>query len=270
MQHDGTEHYAVVHAHGGDPVIRRAVAGAIAALVATSAILGLSATAASAAPPTAPIVLVSTDGVSYEPALTVGLFADAGLLVPGDTSTSDLWIKNPIATPATIRVNVGDILSSSAELGDNMQLTAVDTSNGSTVTATWSQLAACDVMVLPVTIPGGAVLHVELALSMMNAPGLVAQHQTASLTADIQMRDATAGTFPASACDPDVTNPGTTGPATTAPGTTEPAATQPRKILGYTGETFPTQLLLLGGALVGVGWFLVVARRRRKREEAQQ
>jgi LPXTG-motif cell wall-anchored protein len=251
-------------------VIRRAATVAIAALIATAAMNGLPATPASAAPSTTPIVLVSTDGVSYEPALAVGLFADAGLLVPGDTSTSDLWIKNPISTPATIRVNVGDILSSSAELGDNMRLTAVDTSNGSTVTATWSELAACDVMVLPVTIPGGAVLHVELALAMMNAPGLVAQHQTGSLTADIQMRDAAAGSFPASTCDPNVTDPGTTGPGTTSPGTTEPAQTQPRKILGYTGETFPTQLLLLGGALVGVGWFLVVARRRHKREEAQQ
>jgi LPXTG-motif cell wall-anchored protein len=124
------------------------------------------------------------------------------------------------------------------------------------------------------------VLHISLALAMMNAPGLVAQNQNASLTADVQMKDAAAGSFPASTCNPDVTDPGTTPPATTQPGTTQPgttqpgtaqpAATQPRKILGYTGETFPTQLLLLGGSLVGVGWFLVVARRRRKREEVEQ
>jgi LPXTG-motif cell wall-anchored protein len=245
--------------------VRRSVAVTVVALVSTSALLGLSTAAASAAPSSTPIVLVSMDGVSYEPALTVGLFADSGLLVPGDTATSDLWIKNPLATPATIRVNVGDIYSSSTDLGNNMRLTAVDTSNGSTVTATWTELAACDVMVLPVTVAGGAVLHVDLALAMLNAPGLVAQHQNGSLTANIQMQDAAAGSFPASSCDPGATDPGTTGP-----GATQPASTAPRKVLGYTGETFPTQLLLLGGVLVGVGWFLVVARRRRKREEAQQ
>jgi LPXTG-motif cell wall-anchored protein len=72
------------------------------------------------------------------------------------------------------------------------------------------------------------------------------------------------GAFPASTCDPAVTDPGTTDP-----GTTQPAATHHRKVLGYTGETFPTQLLILGGVLVGIGWFLVGARRRRKREEVQ-
>ena len=255
-------------------MIRRAphlvAAIAVAAIVATAAMLGLSTATASAAPATSPIVLVSTNGVTYAPSLTVGLFANAGLLVPGDTATSDLWIKNPIATPATIRVNVGNISSSSADLGDNMRLTAVDTANGSTISATWSELAACDVMVLPVTIAGGAVLHVDLSLAMLDPPGLVAQNQSASLTADVQLQDAAAGGFPSAACAPDVTDPGTSDPGSTFPGTTQPAATQPRKVLGYTGETFPTQLLLLGGGLVGIGWFLVVARRRRKREEAQQ
>jgi LPXTG-motif cell wall-anchored protein len=242
----------------------------VAVLLSAAASVGASSVSASAAPPTSPIVLVSTDGVSYQPALAIGLFSNAGLLVPGDTATSDLFIKNPLATPATIRVNVGDVQSSSSELADNVQLTAVDTATGSTVTATWRDLAACDVMVLPVTVAGGAVLHISLALAMMNAPGLVAQNQDASLTADVQMKDAAAGSFPASTCSPNVTDPSATPPATTQPAVTQPASTQPRKILGYTGETFPTQLLLLGGTLVGVGWFLVVARRRRKREEVQQ
>lgn len=264
-------------------LVRTAAVAALTVVVASAAAVGLSVPAFATTP--SPIVLVSTDGVTYQPDLSVGLFAGAGLLVPGDTASSDLWIKNPISTPATVRVNVGDISSSSAELGENMELTAVDTLTGSTVRATWNQLAACDVMVLPVTIPGGAVLHVSLALAMMNAPGLVAQHQNASLTADIQMQDASAGSFPASNCDPGATDPGATGPGATGPGatgpgatgpgatqpgTTQPAAFQPRKILGYTGENFPTELLLLGGILVGVGWFLVVARKRRKREEAQQ
>jgi hypothetical protein len=202
-----------------------------------------------------PVVLVSTDGITYLPNLLVGLFDGVGLMVPGDTATSELWIKNPTASAATVRVNIGDVSSSSVDLANNLQLTAVNSTNGASVTETWSQLAECDVMVQPVTIAGGAVLRIDLSLSMLNAPGLVAQHQDGALTADVSMRDAAAGSFPASTCDP----------SSTSPNETQPAATNPRKVLGSTGETFPTQLLLLGSILVGVGWFLLVAHRRRRR-----
>ena len=245
---------AVVHAHGGELVMRRLraalalVAGIALASVGASALeLGMSAEPAAAE---SPVVLVSTDGVTYQPSLTVGLFDNAGLLVPGGTASSELWIKNPTTTPATVRVNIGDVSTSSVELANNMRLTAVNTANGSTLTATWSELTQCDIMVQPVTIAAGAVIRIDLTLVMLNAPGMIAQHQDGSLTADVSMRDAAGGSFPVSTCDPG----------------TQPTALHPGKILGSTGETFPTQLLLLGSLLVGVGWFLVVARRRRRRE----
>ena len=233
------------------------VAGMALASVGASALeLGMSAEPAAAV---SPVVLVSTDGVTYQPSLTVGLFDNAGLLVPGDTASSELWIKNPTTSPATVRVNIGDVSTSSVELADNMRLTAVNTANGSTLTATWSELAQCDIMVQPVTIAGGAVIRIDLTLAMLNAPGMIAQHQDGSLTADVSMRDAAAGSFPISTCDP----------GTTTPAQVDPAAGHPHRVLGYTGETFPTGILLLGSLLVGVGWFLVVARRRRRREVQQ-
>jgi LPXTG-motif cell wall-anchored protein len=248
-------------------VIRRAVrtaALAVAAVTAFAAIAGLTVAPAQAATP-ASVVLVSTDGVSYQPTLSVGLFDGAGLLVPGDVATADLWIKNPLSTPATVRVNVADLATSSTELAENLRLTAVDTANGSTVTESWKELASCSVLVNPVTIPGGAVVRVSLALAMLDATGIIAQDQQGSLTANVQMRDAAAGSFPASTCDPAVADP-----AGTTPASVHPAATHPFKVLGYTGETFPTDLLILGAVLVGVGWFLIAARRRRKTEETQQ
>jgi LPXTG-motif cell wall-anchored protein len=230
---------------------------AVASLLATASLVGFSASRAAA---DSPVVLVSTDGVTFVPNLVVGLFDGAGLLVPGDTATSELWIKNPTTSPATVRVNIGDVSTSSPDLADNISLTAVNMSNGATVTETWSQLPECDVMVEPVTIAAGAVLHIDLSLAMMNAPGLVAQNQNGALIADVSMRDAAAGSYPISTCDP----------GSTTPPDTEPAATPRHKVLGYTGETFPTQLLLLAGILIGVGWFLVAARRRRRRTEVQR
>jgi LPXTG-motif cell wall-anchored protein len=231
---------------------------ALAVMLVSALGLGLSAERASA---TSPVVLVSTDGVTYQPSLSVGLFDNAGLLVPGDTAGAQLWIKNPTTAPATVRVNIGDVSTSSADLADNMRLTAVNTANGSTLTETWSELTQCDIMVQPFTLAAGAVIRIDLTLAMLNAPGLVAQHQNGAMTADVSMRDAAGGSFPISTCDPGTTTP---------PADTEPAATHPRKVLGYTGETFPTQLLLIGSLLVGTGWFLVAARRRRRREEAQR
>jgi LPXTG-motif cell wall-anchored protein len=225
----------------------------LSSVLATAVTLGMPVDRAAAA---SPVVLVSTDGVTYLPGLLVGVFDNAGLLVPGDTVRSHLWIKNPTTDPATVRVNVGSVSSSSMELSNNVRLTAVDTFNGATVTATWSQLAQCSIMVQPVTIAAGAVVRIDLSLAMMNVPGRVAQNQDGTLTADVAMRDAAAGSYPISTCDP--------GPGI------QPAAVHPRKVLGYTGETFPTQLLLLGGILIGVGWFLIVARRRRRKAEVQR
>jgi LPXTG-motif cell wall-anchored protein len=274
-------------------VIRRLIVrmGAVVTLaaLACAATFGLSAAPALADTTPSPVVLVSTDGVTYTPNLSVGLFENAGALVPGDTVDSELYIKNPIATSATIRVNVSDITSVSPDLLEYMQLTAVNTLSGATITATWAQLMNCAVLVMPVTIPGSSVLPVKLTLEMLNAPAQVAQSRIGWLHADVQMEDAVAGSFPAPACDPNTTitdpgstGPGASGPGTSGPGTSGPAATKPAitrpatvhpailhpaVILGFTGETFPTQLLMLGGVLVGVGWFLVAARRRRKREQ---
>ena len=232
--------------------LARVAALSLAILIASTGTLGSSAAWAS---PNSPVVLVSTDGVSYQPALTLGLFNNAGLLVPGDVTSAALWIKNPTMYPATVRVNVGQISTSSADLESNMTLTAINTRGHQTITQSWSQLAQCAVLVEPTIVSGGAVLRIDFTLAMLNAPGLVAQHQNGSLTADVQMRDNAAGSFPISTCDP----------ASSGPGTVQPAATHPRRVLGYTGDTFPAQLLLLGSVLVGVGWFLVVARSRRRR-----
>jgi hypothetical protein len=251
----------VVYSHGRRPVngvtsrVRRALAVVAASAIAAGALIGATAGLAAAA---SPVVLVSTDGVSYTPSLTVGLFDDAGLLVPGDTTKTELWIKNPTADPATVRVSIGQVTTSSVELGHNMTLTALNTSAGTKVSRSWSDLAKCDVMVGPVTIAGGAILRVDLTLTMLNATGLQAQHQTASFGATVAMRDDAAGSFPVSKCDQ-----GTGGPPNTVP------TGQHVKVLGYTGDTFPTGLLVLGGALLWVGWFFVALRRRRKQAEGE-
>jgi hypothetical protein len=221
-----------------------------AAMIIAAAPIGISAESAAA---TSPVVLVSTDGITYSPKLNVGLFTGSGLLVPGDTETAELWIKNPTADPATVRVSVAAIQTSSTALGKNMSLSVLNTSANATVTRTWDELADCDVMVQPATLAGGAVLHVTLILTMLDATGAQAQHESASLKATVAMWEAKAGYSPASTCDPSRAVP----------------AADPSGRLGFTGETFPTELTIAAGLLLGVGWFLVALRRRRRESEEE-
>jgi hypothetical protein len=230
--------------------VRQALALIVASVVAAGGLIGATAGPAAAA---SPAILVSTDGVSYTPSLSVGLFDDAGLLVPGGTATAQLWIKNPTSDPATMRVSIGQVATSSVDLGANMTLTALNTSAGKKIIRNWDGLARCAVVVQPFTIAGGAILRVDLTLTMLNATGLRAQHQDASFGATVAMRDDAAGSFPVSACDPATVGPESVG--------------QHEHVLGFTGDAFPTGLVILAGMLVGVGWFIVALRRRRKRTE---
>jgi LPXTG-motif cell wall-anchored protein len=227
--------------------VRRALALIVASAIAVGGLIGATAGPAAAA---SPVILVSTDGVNYTSSLSVGLFDDAGLLVPGGSATAQLWIKNPTADPATMRVSIGQVATSSVDLGENMTLTALNTAADKKITRNLDDLPRCAVMVQPFTIAGGAILRVDLTLTMLNATGLRAQHQDASFGATVVMRDDAAGSFPVSTCDPATDGPGPMG--------------QHEHVLGFTGDSFPTGLVILAGMLLGVGWFFVALRRRRK------
>ena len=220
-----------------------------------AALVGGPAQSASAAT----VVLVSTDGVTYTPSLSVGLFDDAGVLVPGGSTSSELWMKNPTSSPATVRVSIGALVSSSIALGDNITMTAQNVATGTTVTRNWNDLAQCVVMVQPITMAGGSVVHVHLTLTMLNAPALMAQTQNLSFIAIVAMRDDAAGVFPSSICDP--AQPATPAGVSSSPlGTGHPHP----NALGFTGGSFPVAFTLLGVGLFALGWILLAFRRRRK------
>ncbi len=222
------------------------------------AIIGGPAQSASAAT----VVLVSTDGVTYTPSLTVGLFNQSGLLIPGSSTTSELWIKNPTASPATVRVSIGSLASTSTALGDNITMSARNVATGTTVTRNWADLAQCVVIAGPLTIAGSSVVHLNLTLTMLNAPALMAQAQSLSFVATVAMRDDAAGAFPVSVCDPAKAS-AQASISSTPLGAAATASPSHQGLLSFTGGTFPMAFTLLGAALFVVGWFLVALRRRR-------
>jgi LPXTG-motif cell wall-anchored protein len=228
--------------------VRRSLAGTIAAVIAAVVLFGGGETAAAASP----VILVSTDGVTFTPTLSVGMFDGAGLLIPGSSETVRLWIKNPTSSAASVRVIIGQLVTPSVDFAQNVTVDTWDSASNSTTSRQWSDLVQCGVLVTPHTLAGGRVLEIALTLTMLDATGMSAQHQNGSLNVVVGMRDNATGRFPSSGC-------GINGAV---------APSSFHGSIAFTGTEFPTQLLIGGAVLVGVGWFLVLVRRRRKKEES--
>jgi LPXTG-motif cell wall-anchored protein len=230
---------------------RRILAALATALgLAASMTLGAAPSPASAATE----LLVSTDGVTFGPAFTHGLFDDIGAMVPEDTATASFWVMNPTVDPASIRVSVQEMVVSSPVLATSMMLSTWDEGTGLTNTTQLNSLAVCDIVVPGQIMAAGAVIRVDMTITMLSVTGHMAQGQLGALNFLAAMRDAAAGPFPPSACDDD--------------GVTIPA-NLPAQI-AHTGTDLPTDWLAAAGALVGFGILLVLARRRRHRDDEVQ
>jgi hypothetical protein len=240
--------------------IRRVV---ITAFTATGLIAASIAAASPAAADDPPVILVSSDGVTFAPQLASGLFAGAGLLVPGDSNVTRFWIKNPTPSPASVEVTVAQIVTPSKEFATNVTLGSWNSLAPATITRSWETLKRCGVIVMPRTLAPGGTLEVDLTIAMLNATGNVAQNQTGSLNAVIDMQDAAAGPIVAPVCAKPVTPVTPVNPV-------EPVGTHNTGglpgLMAFTGID-PTALLFVAAILLGAGWFLVVVRRRRRKEQ---
>jgi hypothetical protein len=233
---------------GGRPSARRHSARAVCAVLA--ALFLVAAGGVSAASAASPVLLVSRDGISYAPTLSGGIFDGVGQLVPGQSVSRDLWIQNPTGSSAALRVSVRDFVATSTAFANGVTLTVVDSVSGTPpFSRTLASLANCDVLSsIPALAPGSATL-LTLTLKMGDLTEAVAQSDSASLDLFAAMRDGVTGPFAASACDDAGTLLASTGDFRT---------------VAFTGGTIPVPLVVGGGLLIGVGIFLVLARRRRQ------
>lgn len=237
----------------------RIVAGLAAVALAMGACAGVTLTA-TAAQETTPSVdlLVSTDGVHFSPALAGGLLGVSGLLVPGDSVASSLWIKNPTGAPAVLRVSARDVTFSSGDIADGVTMSAWNSGTDTTRSATLRSVAECQIIVASQAIAAGATMKMIVKFTMTDLTGEVGQNDRASLGLKVAMRDAVAGPFPASACGDE----GVLISSNPARPSSLPSS------LPTTGTGFVVPLLATGGFLVGIGLFLVAGRRRREHDES--
>ncbi|MCU1558724.1 MAG: cell wall anchor protein [Microbacteriaceae bacterium] len=196
-------------------------------------------------------VLLSRDGVHYSTSLDGGLFDGAAVLVPGQSMSVDLWVKNPTATPGSIRVSVHSLSSSSAGFANGVTLGAANSTSFATSSIeTLADLHPCDVLTSVPTIGANEAVRVTLTLTMSDLIGRVAQADHAGLDLLVSIKDAAAGPFAPSACNDDGVLVATgNGHFTT---------------VAYTGTELPVPLIVAAGLMLGVGVFLVSRRRRRE------
>jgi len=230
------------------------------------ALLASSATPAAAAEE--PLdVLLSSDGIVFSSAPPHGILDPLATLVPGGSHESVLWIRNPATTRAVVRVSATGLSIPSSSFAGDVSLTTTDSQGSGTRSRTLAQLSECERLAPSRVIEGGATMRLELGFTMSTDALNASQSQRASLSVLVAMRDAVAGGFAASACDdvgviigPNPVGPTPTGPA--APAGTGSAT----GALASTGTDLPVPLIAIGALLLGVGIFLLGARRRGREE----
>lgn len=244
----------------GRRLINRVARTLVVACAAGGLALGVGATPATAAPVD---VLLSTDGVTFSSAPSEGMFDDLGLLVPGESMSSSLWVRNPTPTTTVLRVSAREPIFPSAAFAGGVTMTVWDSGTGTTRSTTLGALARCDILVPSQPMAAGATIRLDVTFTMADLTSSVGQNQQASLGLMVAMRDGEAGSFAASACDDEgvliASNPSRSNLASNS--------SRPTTI-ARTGTDLPVPLLIAGGLLLGVGIFLVAGRRRRERDES--
>ncbi|MFT2817218.1 LPXTG cell wall anchor domain-containing protein [Leifsonia sp. A12D58] len=229
-----------------------------ALLLAAGSSLAL-APAASAAEPT-PVILVSSDGVHYSTALDTDLFEGLGTLIPGHSQSATLWVKNPTAAAAEVRLSAADVVTPSSDFAASVSISTVNSGDHVIRATPLSGLADCDVLVESQALAAGQAIEMTVTFAMADVTGQVAQNARASLNARVGMRDAAAGPFPVSACDDGavliVPDPDPTASSTSAASVTSGA-------LAHTGFDATMPLMIVGGLIAGGLLFFLVGRRRK-------
>lgn len=277
----------------------RAHSVAATAMIAL-AIVGIGAGPASAvgpasAPDPAPMS-ISDDGVKFSQNAGGGLLDRLGLLIPGESASASMWVRNDSSDRAVVRVSIRDLVTSSREYADGVSLATWNSGTGQTLSNSLSSLPRCSVIVPSQIIQAGDTMRFELTFAMADLQNEVGQAERARMSLMVAMRDSAGGDFPASACDDDGTlitptsdprAPGAAqtsvgGPATPVSGDVQlPTESVPGvastpievtvwgfTLLRLTSDDLTALFVVSAGLASGVAMFVLAAHRRRERDEA--
>lgn len=230
-----------------------------AAVFAAVCLCGTAAAASPAAAaegtPDAVEILLSMDGVNFSTDLDGGLFDGLGVLVPTGELAATLWIRNPTDTDADLRVSTRDVAVPPGDFSDNVTMSVWDSGTGLTRSDNLRNAAACGIVVPVQTVGPGATVQVAVVFALADVAHTVNQGDSAELDLLVSMRESAGSAYPASAC-------GDSGSEVAVVGGSEARPAVSAGGLADTGVRGVGILWPIGGALLGVGLYLVAGRVR--------
>lgn len=196
---------------------------------------------------------VSPDNVTYAATLPGGLFNQITISVPGDSQTTDFWVRNAGPVPAYFRVAIANVTVSDPVLAGALSVNASTVAHPGTA-ATLAAAQPCRVLTEGDLLSPGDTVQVTARLALGDLQGLVGQGGTASFDLRVGLSDSVIP-LPPTSCSTTGTDIQVTGGGGNIP-------------LASTGTETPVPVIIGAASILGVGIFLLVAARRRR--EAQE
>lgn len=193
----------------------------------------------------------STDGVHYSTVFPGSLFDDVAVLVPGDSQTVTFWIRNAAASAGYLRLVMSDVVTSNPALAGALSL-RVETESFAGTPARLSLASPCWVVVEGDRLESGRAVKVTATLTLGNLNDTDGQNARSSFSLRAGLSDAALDSLPPTSCG---------GTPTAIP------VSGPPVIVAMTGSEAPYPLLVAGAGGLGAGLFLLIAARRRRRED---
>jgi hypothetical protein len=226
----------------------------IASALASSALAALGLALGGVASPAAAAggLQVSLDGVTFASALPHALFDDIAISVPGDSQSTELYIRNTGPVAGYLRVSLLGVTVSDPVLADALTVSASTLAHpGEPVEL--SDARPCQVLTEGDLLAPGDTVRLSSVLSLGDLAGLGGQGGSARFSFRVSLSDAAVRSLLPTAC---------------GSGTDLPAAGGDGRIpLAMTGSEPPLPWIIAAASALGIGLFAAVAARRRRRAE---
>lgn len=250
--------------------LHQAIMGVAIAIVAVGSFLGTASAPANAADQ---VLLVSADGTNFSSALPHPLFSQDLRLVPHDSLSKNLWVRNTGTQAGRLRVAMLDATSDNADLAAAFSVSIVESGGrGLSTPSTIADAQPCTVLLSDIIVQPGQTLKVVVRASVANLDGRKGANGRVSFSFRAALSDpAVPGPTPATTCtlgqgDFGAEIPGTDNPTTKPTAAPTPAPSDEGGHLAQTGTLIVAQTLGIASLALVAGTLLVMVGKRRRRQ----
>lgn len=135
---------------------------------------------------------VSLDGIAYTQTPVLPLFDGSATLIPGESISAGLWVRNTTDRPVLLRLSGIDASASSEEFADALSLTAVVAGDDAAGSASFTRIGSCLALLPDRALAAGEEARIDVTLAFAQVGAVEAQGATADVSLRASLRDASA------------------------------------------------------------------------------